>query len=147
MKKRLSAVLSGVAVSALLFLTVACGGDRRAELAAHEWSLQGVIHADSTSSITVPPGVTIRFSDSTRVVGRGGCNGFSGQYELGERAEISIGTLGSTMMWCMNMPFEDAYLKMLEGVERFEVSETELVLHGAGGRFTLVYEPSQVNPE
>lgn len=137
MKKTAVIVIAVILAAAAM---ISCGPQQN-RLSAHEWTLSSAVNADSTSALTVPRGVTIHFSDSTMVFGRGGCNGFFGPYET-KGNTVKIGQLGSTMMWCMNMAFESAYFKMLEKIDRFEVTEKELKLMDAEGKITLTYVPS-----
>lgn len=114
-------------------------------LVAREWTLEKIIHKDSTSEIVVPEGVYIIFSDSNRLHGRAGCNNFFGEYTTLGYNVIGIGPMGSTMMWCPNMDFESAYLNMLEEVEKYEADENNMTLTGINEKFTLHFSPKAIS--
>src|SRR5688500_5340685 len=47
-------------------------------------------------------------TDSARVEGNGGCNGFGGTYELKDGNRIRFSNMISTMMYCSRMEIENA---------------------------------------
>jgi heat shock protein HslJ len=84
--------------------------------------------------------VTIAFTPDGKVDGNGGCNGFGGEYQLGENGGLKFGQIVSTMMACDNtMQLETAYFQALGKVESFQVSEGMLTLSSADGKTVLVY--------
>ena len=83
---------------------------------------------------------TLVFSDSSAVYGSAGCNRFFGTYEVGEKGKMTFKTGGATMMFCPDMPFEDAYLKALNKVEQYTVTDQELQLKGKD-QLLIVYVP------
>ena len=57
--------------------------------------------------------------------GRTNCNRFFGRYELkGQKLEFE--NLGMTRMACPEMQYEDAFVKMLDEVDRYEIKGSEL---------------------
>jgi copper homeostasis protein (lipoprotein) len=81
--------------------------------------------------------------DGRRVTGSGGCNRFTGGYELsGER--LSFGNMTGTMMACQeSMESERAFLQALGKAQRALVREQQLELLDAAGapvaRFEAVH--------
>ena len=61
------------------------------------------------------------------VAGRTNCNRFFGKYEL-KGKELELKNLGMTRMACPDMQYEDAFVKMLDEVDRFEIKGAELTL-------------------
>ena len=59
--------------------------------------------------------------------GRTNCNRFFGKYEL-KGQKLEFGNLGMTRMACPDMQYEDAFVKMLDEVDRFEIKGAELTL-------------------
>lgn len=58
-------------------------------------------------------------------VGRTNCNRFFGKYELkGQKLEFE--NLGMTRMACPEMQYEDAFVKMLDEVDGYEIKGEEL---------------------
>lgn len=62
-----------------------------------------------------------------RVIGSGGCNKFSGNYEVSDH-RLHISGVISTKMACIGVDYEDDYLRMLESSEHFFVSDDSLYL-------------------
>lgn len=125
-------------------VAVGCGPQKtNAELiTSTAWHLDEIIYDGRDATETPPANVTIIFSDSTdRIAGRGGCNNFFGVYKLKEKENIEINMGGSTMMACPDMEFEGRYFKLLDQVESYSVSETELKLFITAEGTTLMYKP------
>lgn len=71
---------------------------------------------------------TLEFNAAdTMVAGRTNCNRFFGKYEL-KGKELELKNLGMTRMACPDMQYEDAFVKMLDEVDRFEIKGAELTL-------------------
>jgi len=81
--------------------------------------------------------VTISFSE-TEVTGSAGCNSYFGSYTL-TGSQLSIGQLGSTMMFCEEgMEQEQQFLAMLGTAEKIALEQATLTIHTAQG--TLVFQ-------
>lgn len=76
------------------------------------WTLDRIVGGE-VESLFVNKLPTIEFKEG-RASGNGGCNRYSGQYELDGNV-IKIGTLVSTRMACDSLEGETMFLKMLEG--------------------------------
>lgn len=72
----------------------------------------------------------LQASDST-VKGHGGCNGFGGNYELKAGDRIKFSKLVSTMMACDNTETENAFFKVLENADNYNLMNDTLVLNKA----------------
>jgi heat shock protein HslJ len=72
-------------------------------------------------------------TEGARVNGFGGCNSFSGSYELDEATlRIRFGQLASTMMACpAGMDVESAFHKVLGSVDNYSLSGDHLTLNRA----------------
>ena len=120
----------GVALLLAGALLAGCGGDDDASsgpaLEGTEWSL--VSGADAPDD-AVP---TLTLSDGS-AEGFGGCNRFSGGYDV-DGESISIGPLAATMMACEEpkMAAEAAYFPALEAADSWAVEGDELVLSSDG---------------
>ncbi|AMN47411.1 hypothetical protein ACG33_09940 [Steroidobacter denitrificans] len=67
-----------------------------------------------------------------RVNGFGGCNGFTGTYELDEAASrIRFGHLASTMMACPDMELETAFHEVLRSMDNYSLDGDSLTLNRA----------------
>jgi heat shock protein HslJ len=117
-------------------MVLACG-DKPAEsatpLAEHEWALVAIGEkADAVVGAGGKP-VTLRFDlADSRVSGFGGCNRYTGPFEM-KGAELTFGALASTKMACdQGMDVEGRYLPALGSVQSWEIAGTDLVLRAAG---------------
>lgn len=82
--------------------------------------------------------------DEERVIGNGGCNGFSGAYELNETTgRIRFSKIAGTLMACIDENVEGEFFKVLEGVDNFTTDGKFLSLNKARmaplARFEVVY--------
>ena len=73
------------------------------------------------------PHVIFKNTDN-RFNGHGGCNGFSGTYELRSGNSISLSNAVATRMACPNMEIETQFLQALQAADNFEVVGDQLVL-------------------
>ena len=65
----------------------------------------------------------------TQVNGNTGCNSFFGSFELKADNGISFGKMGSTMMACIDMQIERAYLDALTNASSYSVNGNMLILY------------------
>lgn len=114
---------------ATTILATGCGGgggsSAELDLPGTSWTL-----ADPGEA-TAPP--TLQFAAAT-VSGSGGCNGFSGSYEVdGER--LSFGPLKATQIGCPEplAAAERRFFAALEEVSHGRLEDGELILAGDGG--------------
>ena len=126
-------------------MAVACGGNKKMsnaeKLAANEWKIKLIETADSTISIFPERDVWIVFSDSTgRMNGYAGCNHFFGPYTATGEKDLEIGLLATSMMFCLDMSFEDAFLKMVKLVNSYSIEENTLMLENSEAQIKLVFE-------
>ncbi len=70
-------------------------------------------------------------TENNRVTGNGGCNSFSGTYELLEGNRIRFSKMISTMMACGNMDIEYGLLKVLETADNYTIKGDTLSLNKA----------------
>jgi heat shock protein HslJ len=89
------------------------------------------------------PHVIFKMTDN-RVIGNGGCNSFTGSYELKDPNRITISKVAATQMACMNnMDIESQLFKVLETADNYNLVGDTLVLNKARmaplARFQVVY--------
>jgi copper homeostasis protein (lipoprotein) len=89
------------------------------------------------------PHVIFKMSDN-RMIGNGGCNSFTGSYELKDPARITISKVVATQMACMNnMDIESQLFKVLETADNYNLVGDTLVFSKASmaplARFQVVY--------
>ena len=99
------------------------------ELLGNEWVL--IAYGDAGNPVVVEPGtrITANFNSDGSVSGSGGCNSYSGSFQVdGER--IAFGPAAVTAMACESgMDQETAYFAALENATTFELTD-------AGAPFT-----------
>ena len=109
-----------------------CGGNPVTVLQGKEWVVEDVNRA----GIIDDSRLTLNFSADGHLMGRAGCNSYSGRYTLtGEGLTVTDPTTTRKACAPSLMQQEEAFLKVLTGVQRFEISTTgALVLHAADER-------------
>jgi heat shock protein HslJ len=65
---------------------------------------------------------------SGRITGNGGCNGFSGYYELSGQNKIRISGVISTKMACMDIGFENDFFDVLQNADHYKIQDNFLIL-------------------
>jgi heat shock protein HslJ len=98
------------------------------------------------------PPVTLTYTEG-RFAGRSGCNSYSGPVETGELpGSIVIGPILSTRMACaeLHMQVESRYLKNLQAVTKFAVTDGDLTLtyqdEADASRVMLFSPPEDTRP-
>ena len=115
-----------VAALALAAMTACCGGAADATLEGTTWKLSKMEGIPATAIDGESDAFTLVFNAAdTMVAGRTNCNRFFGKYEL-KGKELELKNLGMTRMACPDMQYEDAFVKMLDDVDRFEIKGSEL---------------------
>ena len=115
--------------AAVLFaaLTACCGGAQTA-LEGTTWKLAEMEGIPAEAINAGADAFTLKFDAAdTLVSGRTNCNRFFGKYEK-QDGKLEFGNLGMTRMACPDMQYEDAFVKMLDEVDRFEIKGAELTL-------------------
>lgn len=121
------------AAAAILFLT-GC-----TETPQESGTLVGPVWvAEQVAGAAFPtiPLVTLQFGADGRAAGKGGCNQYSGPYQVTDNA-ISFGAMVSTKMACdpLVMDREQAYLDLLARVTSYELrNNAELLLSADDGK-------------
>jgi heat shock protein HslJ len=104
------------------------------------WGLVSFADGDG-QTVEVPDGVTATalFSDGS-VSGSGGCNRFSGPYELDGDA-LSVGPVASTLMACIGpqSEVEQAYFLALDATAAFRTDASSLTLLDEAGDALLTF--------
>ncbi len=142
MRRRIPAV--GLAAAALLVIsglasTALAAGGTGGNLEGTFWVLTR--YADGGTMVDVPASVEANATfDAGRIAGKGGCNGFGGDYTV-NGASITFGPLISTMMAC-GAPQDDvekAYYADLGKAATYTASWGVLTMYDASGAELLVF--------
>ena len=141
MRRRISAV--GFAAAALMLISslgsTAFAAGTGGTLEGNLWALTR--YADGGAMVDVPASVEANatFAEG-RIAGKGGCNGFGGDYTV-NGASISFGPLLSTMMAC-GAPQDDvekAYFADLGKAATYTATADALTMYDASGAEILVF--------
>lgn len=111
------------AATALLLAMTACGGAQQKTfpLEGTTWKLAKMEAIPAQTIGAEADYFTLQFNAAdTLVSGRTNCNSFFGKYEL-EGQKLEFENLGMTRMACPEMQYEDAFVKMLDEVDRYEI--------------------------
>jgi heat shock protein HslJ len=81
--------------------------------------------------------------EGNRFIGNGGCNNFSGTYQLNDMNRITLSQAVATQMACPNMEVESQFFKVLTMADNYDIVGDMLVLNRARmaplARFKTVY--------
>jgi heat shock protein HslJ len=90
------------------------------------YSLMGktVPHADTS----LKREANITFSKDGRATGNGGCNSFSGNYELNGSSQILFGPIMSTKMYCNDANYENLFFDILSKSDNYFIKKDTLYL-------------------
>lgn len=105
------------------------------------WQLSTFYDDGSPSAVLPGTVITLRFDEET-LAGSAGCNQYFGSYSL-IGSTISVGALGSTLMYCAEpgvMDQETLYLSLLGDADRIAADEEKLTLSAADGSPLLVFD-------
>ena len=133
------------AAATLLFAMTACGGAQKKALPLEgtTWKLAKMAEIPAKAISAEADSFTLQFSAAdTMVAGRTNCNRFFGKYEL-KGQSLKFENMGMTRMACPDMQYEDAFVKMLDQVARYEIKGSELKFYDAA---KVVAEFSAVEP-
>jgi heat shock protein HslJ len=134
-----SRLLAKVALCAALILAFpACGGDNETQgLEGPKWVLTAYLADGSIQQALPSPPVEATFADG-RVNGTGGCNLYSGSYQL-DGDKLSIGLLISTQRACEPpiLDQETAYYRDLQSAGSYQIDTNTLTIRDGSGTTVL----------
>lgn len=129
-----------ITLAACLWALTACGMKKKATvdkdgaigsqtgstLSYTEWQLHSISNFDMEPTAKT---VTLTFVDSNkRLGGNAGCNGYGGSYKINDN-KLQLSELVSTQMACTSgMKTENAFLRKLQEVDNYEISDNHLLL-------------------
>lgn len=140
-------VLSDATGKTILSYTQAAetpAADAAAPFVGTTWEV--VSYSDAATTVATPINgtkLTALFGVDSQVTGSGGCNNFSGGYQI-DGNQIKIGQLAATMMACPEPPGamnqEATYLASLQQAVRFQVTGSKLELFNFLDQLVVVYK-------
>jgi heat shock protein HslJ len=116
---------------AVLAMVTGCGstkGDTPQQmLTAGTWQLKSMQGKDATTQDFANGMPYVTFTSDYKISGKGGCNNFSGSYNLNEEGGINISSLISTKMYCEGVK-ENDFLELLQASDAVDVDKDKIVL-------------------
>jgi heat shock protein HslJ len=103
------------------------------------WDVTSFFTGDAISSPPAGSSQTLTFG-SARVSGNGGCNTFSGAYQLSGADGIGIGPLAQTQRGCPYGNAEQQYVAALGLATTYQVTGHRLTLFRDGGTIAATFE-------
>ena len=100
-----------------------------------------------TGAVTAAP-ATLEFGRGGLIRGNGGCNSFSGQYQL-QGKKVTFSNFTSSMMACVDQTLTDqetAVLKGLQSAGTFAISADQLVIFSTSGGSQLIFSRTSAAP-
>ena len=119
-----------LAAAVLLFSLGSCCNCQQKDLPLEgtSWKLARMESIPASAVSAEEDAFTLEFNAAdTLVAGRTNCNRFFGPYELKGKT-LKFGTLGMTRMACPDLQYEEAFVRMLDEVDGFEIKGSELKL-------------------
>ena len=131
----------------LAFLPLAALAQTEPTLAPLEnthWQLIRLNRQTITPDPQRGPDITLN-SENHRVAGAGGCNRIMGGYTL-EASKLTFSQMASTMMACpTGMDTEREFLKALDHVQSWKITNNTLRLLDASGKTLATFQPAEKN--
>lgn len=92
------------------------------------WNLFSLMGSNVTVADSLGKQASIIFNKDGTVTGNGGCNSFSGNYELNDSSQIKFGPIISTKMYCPNAKEEVLYFDLLSRTDNYLIKADTLYL-------------------
>ncbi len=134
---------------AALFITalaVSCGSTKEVDpltiLTGKTWELSKINgkNADASMYRELP---YVSFSNDHKIMGKGGCNSFSGSYNLNDEGGLNVSQVMSTKMACEGVS-ENEFFAALEKANNTKIDPDKLVLM-TGVDEIMVFVPKKVS--
>lgn len=138
-------IISLVAMVVLITFLQSCNSTKAVSsidlLTNTNWELASV-NGKTVDAANYNSGLPVAyFSKDNKITGNGGCNRYSGSYNLNEEDGINISQVAATKMFCPG-DGEGEYMKALETVDGAKVDKDKLVLY-KGIDEILVFVPKK----
>lgn len=124
-------------------------GDAVDNLAGTQWVLESFGAPGAETAVVGEMPVTLEFSNDGQVSGNGGCNSYSGAYQIQE-GTLMLGEVISTLMACVDtalMDQEILYLDALQTVSDFTIDGDHLTITYDEGQGALNFVRAEGTPE
>ena len=141
--------MRNIATTSIIFLFVtvlaSCGSTQgttsAAMLTANTWELSE-INGTAVSASNYSRGLpNVTFTTDNKITGNGGCNGFSGSYNLNDEGGMNISQVMATKMFCEGAN-EGDFFAALDKVTMTKIDKDKLILMN-GVDEVLVFIPKK----
>lgn len=128
MKKAIQTFIGIVFTAAV----VSCGSTKEVDpiaiITSTNWELKS-INGKNAAEAGFAQGVpTITFTTANKVMGKGGCNSYSGSYNLNDEGGVNFSQVASTKMACENMAGETEFFATLDKANMTKIDADKLTL-------------------
>jgi len=134
-------ILFGIMVVLIILSFSLAGCGAGASIEDVRWILLSYGDPETPYAVLPDTQVTTRFNSGTKQIrGSGGCNTYSGEYEIEENSLTLTGPFAVTEMWCGGEigAQESTYLEILLTAESYEMDDNILLIRCGDG--VLYYE-------
>ena len=83
--------------------------------------------------------------DGESIVGVGACNRFFGGYKLTQSGSFEVGAMGMTRMACPDMELEDAFMRIIDEADSYEIKGNVMILK-KGAEILAQFSGESVTP-
>lgn len=136
MKKVLFAV-------AAMVMFAACCGEENLPMENTKWNLTEL---QGAANDVFADADTFWFSlDGESVVGVGACNRFFGGYKMTQSGSFEVGAMGMTRMACPDMELEDAFVRIIDEADSYEIKGNVMILK-KGAEILAQFSGESVTP-
>jgi heat shock protein HslJ len=112
------------AVVAMMF--VACNQVENLPMENTKWNLTEL---QGAANDVFADADTFWFSlDGESIVGVGACNRFFGGYKMTQSGSFEVGAMGMTRMACPDMELEDAFVRIIDEADSYEIKGNVMIL-------------------
>lgn len=81
--------------------------------------------------------------ENGRVTGRGGCNGFGGNFSIKEDGKIELSQMIATLMACPNLDLEQRFFEVLKNVKSYSINGNTLILKNDSGEAAAEFKKAE----
>ena len=140
MKRVMKKVLFAVAA---MVMFAACCGEGNLPMENTKWNLTEL---QGAANDVFADADTFWFSlDGESIVGVGACNRFFGGYKMTQSGSFEVGAMGMTRMACPDMELEDAFVRIIDEADSYEIKGNVMILK-KGAEILAQFSGESVTP-
>ena len=114
------------AIAAMVMFAACCGGEDNLPMENTKWNLTEL---NGTVDELFDDADTFWFAlDGESIIGVGACNRFFGGYQMTLCGSFEVGGMGMTRMACPDMELEDAFVRIMDEADGYQITGDVLTL-------------------